>query len=129
VKVSLIIQVTATATRDSHYLPWRHNINRNDPICVASPKVAKASTMVTVACRCHRRYRGHYHTNFCQWKHGLKLDLYSLATLQCNPLVSHKICCQNRRNLSCHIGNKRKFYNYAKMINSDASGYKTSLFL
>jgi hypothetical protein len=35
--------------------------NRNDPICVVSPKVAKASTMVTVACRCRwhnrRRYR------------------------------------------------------------------------
>ena len=31
--------------------------NRNDPICVVSPKVAKASTMVTVACRCRWRYR------------------------------------------------------------------------
>ncbi len=34
--------------------------NRNNPICVASPKVAKASTMVTVACHCHRHYLGCY---------------------------------------------------------------------
>jgi hypothetical protein len=40
---------TATATRDSHYLPWQHGINRNDPFCVVSPKVVKASTMVTVS--------------------------------------------------------------------------------
>ncbi len=45
VKVSAIMPETATATHDSYYLPWRHNINRNDPICIASPKVAKASTM------------------------------------------------------------------------------------
>ncbi len=31
--------------------------NRNNPICVVSPKVVKASTMVTVACRCLRCYR------------------------------------------------------------------------
>ncbi len=28
--------------------------NRNNPICVASPKVAKASTIVIVACHCSR---------------------------------------------------------------------------
>ncbi len=50
VKVSAIMLVTATTTCDSHYLPWRHYINRIYPICVVSPKVAKASTMVTVAC-------------------------------------------------------------------------------
>jgi hypothetical protein len=33
----------------------RHNINTDDPTCVAPPKVAKASTAVTAACRCHRR--------------------------------------------------------------------------
>ncbi len=27
------------------YLPWPNEINRNDPICVVSPKVAKASTV------------------------------------------------------------------------------------
>ncbi len=38
------------------YLPWPRDINRNNPICVASPKVAKAST---VLCRrhCHCRCR------------------------------------------------------------------------
>jgi len=30
--------------------------NRNNPICVASPKVAKANTMVTVVCCCHQHY-------------------------------------------------------------------------
>jgi len=30
--------------------------DRNDPICVTSPKVAKASTLVTVACCCPWRY-------------------------------------------------------------------------
>ncbi len=49
-KVSTIMLVTATTTCDSHYLPWGHDINRNYPICVVSPKVAKASTMVTVSC-------------------------------------------------------------------------------
>jgi hypothetical protein len=48
-KASAIMPVTATATCDSHYLPWQRNINRNYPICVVSPKVAKASTMVTVS--------------------------------------------------------------------------------
>jgi len=27
------------------YLPWPNVINRNDPICVASPNVAKARTV------------------------------------------------------------------------------------
>jgi hypothetical protein len=31
--------------------------NRNNPICFTSPKVAKASTMVTVVCRCHQHFR------------------------------------------------------------------------
>ncbi len=44
--------------------------NRNVPICITSPKEAKASTMVTVACRCRRHYRVHYRANFCQWKHS-----------------------------------------------------------
>jgi hypothetical protein len=30
--------------------------NRNDPITVAMPKVAKASTIVAVVCCCRRRY-------------------------------------------------------------------------
>jgi hypothetical protein len=30
--------------------------NRNYPICVILSKVAKARTMVSVACRCHRHY-------------------------------------------------------------------------
>jgi hypothetical protein len=32
-------------------------INRNSPICVMSPKVAKASTVVTGACCCCRQFR------------------------------------------------------------------------
>ncbi len=42
--------------------------NRNDPISVTPPKVAKASIIVTVACRC----RQHYRASLCQWKHSLK---------------------------------------------------------
>jgi hypothetical protein len=49
-KVSAIMQATATATHDSHYLPWRHDTYRNYPICVVSSKVAKASTLVPVSC-------------------------------------------------------------------------------
>ncbi len=45
--------------------------NRNNPICVASPKVAKASTIVTVTCRCRQRYRRHYCSKLRQCKHGL----------------------------------------------------------
>ncbi len=50
-KVSAIMPATATATatRDSLYLPWQCDINRIYPICVTSPKVAKESTMVTVS--------------------------------------------------------------------------------
>ncbi len=75
-KVSAIMLATATATHHSHYLPWWHDINRNDPNCVASPKVGKSSTMVTVACRCRWHYHWHYCANFCQWKHSLKSKFY-----------------------------------------------------
>jgi hypothetical protein len=42
--------------------------NRNNPICFAPPKVAKARTMVSVACRC----RLHYRDKLRQCKHGLR---------------------------------------------------------
>jgi hypothetical protein len=47
-------------------LGWlgRYNKNRNDPISVAPPKVVKASTIETVACHCHQRYRA----NLRKWK-------------------------------------------------------------
>ncbi len=41
---------------------------RNNPICVAQPKVAKSSTMVSVACRCRR----HFRDKLCQCKQGLR---------------------------------------------------------
>jgi hypothetical protein len=47
-KFSAITQATVTATHNSHYLPWQHDISRNYPIRVVSPKVAKASKMVTM---------------------------------------------------------------------------------
>ncbi len=37
--------------------------NRNDPISVATPKVAKASTIVAVTCCCRQRYRLKYFAN------------------------------------------------------------------
>jgi hypothetical protein len=46
--------------------------DRNDPIFVAPPKAAKASIQLLwhvtdVGC-----CRWHYHSNFCQWKYGLR---------------------------------------------------------
>jgi hypothetical protein len=40
--------------------------NRSNPICVTQPKVAKASSMVCVACLCRQRY----HNKLCQCKYG-----------------------------------------------------------
>jgi len=37
--------------------------NRNDPISVTMPKVAKASTIMAVLCRCHWHYRLKYNAN------------------------------------------------------------------
>ncbi len=47
----------ATMTGNNYYCichshPGRRNTNRKDPICVTSSMVAKAGTVVTVACRC-----------------------------------------------------------------------------
>jgi hypothetical protein len=55
------------------YLPWppwvTHNTDKIISVCgVASPKVAKASTVVTVLCR----WCWHYHPKLRQWKYGLK---------------------------------------------------------
>ncbi len=38
------------------YLPWQNDRNKNDPICIMPPKVAKASTIVTVECHCRRHF-------------------------------------------------------------------------
>ncbi len=48
---------------------------------VTLPKVAKASNYVavTVAVACHCRWQ--YHAKLCQWKHGLKVVVLTLATL------------------------------------------------
>jgi hypothetical protein len=39
-------------------------------ICVAPSKVAKASSVATVTCRC----QWHYCAKICQWKHSLSLN-------------------------------------------------------
>jgi hypothetical protein len=44
--------------------------NRNNPVCVVQPKVAKASTMVSIACHC----RWHYCDKLCQCKHSFRCD-------------------------------------------------------
>ncbi len=62
----LKVKMRVTATGDHRYLcmwqsllylpwpPWvARQKNRNDPISVVPPKVAKASTIVTVVCHCH----------------------------------------------------------------------------
>ncbi len=43
--------------------------NRNNPICVTQPKVAKASAMACVTCHCHWRYCN----KLRQCKHSLRL--------------------------------------------------------
>ncbi len=82
-KVGVITPSTVTATCDSHYLPWWHDINRNYPICVGSPKVAKESTVVTVACCYSWHYHRSYRANFRQWKHGLTLNKMRHSVLVC----------------------------------------------
>jgi hypothetical protein len=37
--------------------PWWHDTNRNDPILVMLPKVAKASSIGTVTCCCYWHYQ------------------------------------------------------------------------
>jgi hypothetical protein len=51
--------------------------NTNIPICFVQPKVAKASTMVTVTCCCHWHYRGCYRSKICQCKHSLTTNISS----------------------------------------------------
>jgi hypothetical protein len=69
----------ATATRDSLYCTCfghlvRYDINRIINICVMSTKVAKASTVVTVACR----WRWQYHPKLCQWKYAFSSSFLGL---------------------------------------------------
>jgi hypothetical protein len=54
-------KMPVTATHDSHYCTclghlWWRKENRNNPISVAPPKGAKASTIVTVASHCHQHF-------------------------------------------------------------------------
>ncbi len=51
-KVGAIMPATMTCNSDA--LVFALDKNRNNPICVASPEVAKASTVVTVACCCRQ---------------------------------------------------------------------------
>ncbi len=90
-------KLSVTATHDSHlgqcdstclgHLGWRTR-NRNNPICVASPKVAKASTMMTVICCCCWHYRRRYRSKLRQCKHGLmhvSKAYPSEAPFRCTP--------------------------------------------
>ncbi len=55
-KVGMIMPATMTHNSDTLIFALAAlggaTKNRNNPICVASPKVAKASTAVTIACHC-----------------------------------------------------------------------------
>jgi hypothetical protein len=75
--------------------------NRNNPICIASPKVAKASTMVTVACNCHQHYHRHYHSKLCKCKHSFKAYLQVRFQTMISQLASsfRKI----NKNIVCSI--------------------------
>ncbi len=66
----LLAKLLMTATLDftclGHLGRW--DTDRIISICVMQPKVAKASQMVTVVCRCHQ----HYRSKLCQCKQGIK---------------------------------------------------------
>jgi hypothetical protein len=67
----ILAKMLATATATEYVLALATlgdaTRNRNNPIYVAQPKVAKARTMVSVTCRCHQCYCD----KLCQCKHSL----------------------------------------------------------
>jgi hypothetical protein len=65
------IYIGDVAHNVSPYLPTL--ANRNDPISVATPKVAKASTIVAAMCHCSHCYRLKYNANVnypLEWNRG-----------------------------------------------------------
>ncbi len=67
--------------------------NRNNPICVALPKVAKARTTASVACRCCQ----HYHDKLCQCKHSFIQTVYlnlgsNTAAVICGGSIPYSLC-------------------------------------
>ncbi len=69
----LLVKLSATVTLDCTGLGHlvRCNTDRVVSIYVALLKVAKASTVVSVVCRCRRHNRRCYRSKLCQCKHGL----------------------------------------------------------
>ncbi len=62
-------------TRQSHVLTlatfgW-HDINKNDPICITLPKVAKACKKGNIALQIRRHYYRHYCAKLRQCKYVL----------------------------------------------------------
>ncbi len=87
----------ATATRGSLYCTClghlvRYDINRIINICVMSPKVAKASTVVTVTCR----WRWRYHPKLCQWKYAFSSSFLGLLCCIYTGNVAMQQCWQKR---------------------------------
>ncbi len=78
----LLAKPLATATRD-----------KNNPICVASSKVAKESTMVTVVCGCCWHYCQCYSSKLLQCKHSFRCST--------NPSVRTRTVDIERQKLDC----------------------------
>ncbi len=107
-------------THDSHYHTCighlgQHDKIRNDPISVAPPKVAKASTIVTVACCCHWRYCA----NFLK---ALWVHLKMMSNIQNHQLNK---CSQPQQSSSLIFQQHNRAL--GKKLKSDLYQWKTAL--
>ncbi len=99
----------APATCDSHYCTCfghlgQPDTNRNYPISVAPPKVAKASTVVTVTCQCHGRYR---FTNFASVNEQNKITKRSFWWT--NTLAYLSLLSATKKERFCNIERWHQF--------------------
>ncbi len=81
------------------YLAMRHKLKWSCNVCVTSPKTDKASTILTLMCRCHQQFQRNHH----QCKYGC-------GYITCNVYVS-KVFCENSSNSKMcqyctYLGNK-----------------------
>jgi hypothetical protein len=87
----LLAKPLATATRD-----------KNNPICVASPKVARESTMVTVVCCCLRHYRRCYSSKLRQCKHSFRCSTNPSVRTRTHIRRNYRYWCSDW----CKVGEK-----------------------
>jgi len=90
-------------------LPWLRDTDRISSIHVVLPKVAKASTMVSVTCCCCRHYCGHCQAKLRQRKYSFNV----LTSSDTQRIVVLWLACS-------HISNQ--FGTYASPANSPSLG-------